>query len=188
MSQEEYERVKKEVELIKEEYIKPGKLTIKEKANSLPEMRLWIRKMKPDIVVIDTIQGIEMPEGEVNINPAFGIPVILKGLKTIAKQTNCAVILVAWMSTEGKRPKTWMMYASKAMDRWSSKIWMLYYYYKVDQIKAFKNIVEVINGKERFNEGKINILSVKPEYGIFDKAEIDELIKKQYKDVTKLRA
>jgi len=187
MTKEEYEKVKNELNNIKERFIKTNKLVIKDKVTSLPEMRLWIRKEKPDIVIIDTIQGMDMPAGDSYQNPAMGTPIILKSLKQISKQINCAIILVAWMSTEGKRPKTWMMYATKAMDRWSSKIWMLYYYYKVEQIPSFKNIVEVISGKERFSSSKISLVSFIPQYGIYKRLDAEKTLIKNYSTITKLK-
>src|SRR3989304_8222 len=186
MTPEEYKIVKDEMYNIEKKFLKTKQLVIREKETELAEIKLWIRKIQPDIVIIDTIQGMEMPgSGEIQM-PQHGIPIILKHLKQISKQVGCAIVLVAWMETVSKRPEPWQIWFSKAIDKWAAKIWMLYYFYKNQKIPAFKNIIEIIDGKQRFAETGIKLVSIKPEYGIYYELDVDSVTRKNYAKLAKL--
>src|SRR3972149_1263861 len=186
MTPEEYKIVKDEMYNIEKKFLKTKQLVIREKETELAEIKLWIRKIQPDIVIIDTIQGMEMPgSGEIQM-PQHGIPIILKHLKQISKQVGCAIVLVAWMETVSKRPEPWQIWFSKAIVKWAAKIWMLYYFYKNQKIPAFKNIIEIIDGKQRFAETGIKLVSIKPEYGIYYELDVDSITRKNYAKLAKL--
>src|SRR3990172_9050378 len=158
MTPEEYKIVKDEMYNIEKKFLKTKQLVIREKETELAEIKLWIRKIQPDIVIIDTIQGMEMPgSGEIQM-PQHGIPIILKHLKQISKQVGCAIVLVAWMETV----------------------------YKNQKIPAFKNIIEIIDGKQRFAETGIKLVSIKPEYGIYYELDVDSVTRKNYAKLAKL--
>jgi replicative DNA helicase len=184
LTEEEYEKVKQEIEFIRKEYIETGRLTVKDKVTTLAETKLFIRKEKPDIAIIDTIQGMDMPNDE---PMASGIPIILKGLKKISKQMDCAIIGATWMDCAGNRPTVDKIYASKDMRRKAAKIWMLYYYYSVKRVSGFKNLLELIEGKSRHSKLTMTMLEFKPEYSqVKYPADIDKAVKKMYSDLTGL--
>lgn len=171
MTQEEFNIVKKEITVIDKKFLKTKQLIIRDKETNISGIKLWIRKESPDIVIIDTIQAMSMPGGD-DTQIQHGAPVIMKHLKQIAKQIDCAILLVAWMETQGKRPETWQIWFTKVIDKYAAKVWMLYYYYKPSKVAAFRNILEIIAGKERFGGSGIKFVSFKPEYGIY--YELDE--------------
>lgn len=185
MTQEEFDRIKKEMYDIKKKFLDKRQLVIRDKETELSEIKLWIRKEKPDIVIIDTIQAMNMPGGD-ETQIQHGAPIILKHLKQIAKQLDIAILLVAWMETQGKRPETWQIWFTKVIDKYAAKIWMLYYFYKVQKIPAFKNIIEIIYGKQRFGEVGIKIVGIVPEYGEYTQLDVTKDVRANYKKLSKL--
>lgn len=183
---EEKEKAKEEYEKVKELYLNTGKLYVKDKIISLAETRLWIRKTNPDVAFIDTLQGMEMPGG-MDTDMAKGIPVILKGLKQIAKQKDLAMVPIVWIESGGSRPRVDQIYASKDLRRRGAKIWMLYYPYNANRsYTKFKNIVEIIDGKQRFSGSGYKFLSLKPEYGLFYPLDTTKAVMSTYANLTKL--
>jgi replicative DNA helicase len=183
LSEQEYEDVRKEIEVIKNMYIDTGKLIVLDNVTTLAETKLWIRREKPDVAIIDTMQGMDMPNDE---PMATAIPVIMRGLRNVSKQTNSAIIGATWMECGGARPRVNQIYASQDMRRRGAKIYMLYYFYSTKQVTAYKNMLELTEGKSRFKQQKGILLGFKPEYSeIYYPSGVDDAVIKQYKNITK---
>lgn len=194
LSKTQKEQIKKELDYIRTNYMNkkdPEKniLIIKDKITDINEMKMFIRKESPDVVAVDPIQAIDMPTIDGNpMADAFGMPKIMQNLKQISKVKNCAVLLMAWVSTGGGRPKLKDMYASKSISKWAAKVWLLYYaelYYT--QLLSVKGFIEIWDGKQRFSSTAVTLLGTKPKYGMFELLSKNQQQIDLYKNATSLR-
>lgn len=167
MTREEFELVKQYTKQIQEEWFDTGLLIIDERVDQLYQIEALLHKVKPDVCIVDTIQGMKGP-GEISENPAIWIPTVLKYLKLASRLTNTAIIPVSWMNAGSDKPVANSFYQSKSFQKWSQKIWMLYYYHNFNEKSQFRNILEIIDGKQRFSIKESFLSYVLPEYTEFD--------------------
>lgn len=187
LTEDEYKRLKNEMELFKDKFIETGKLLIDDKSSSLPEINLKIRTFKPDIVIIDLINSIVLPAVEKGTTTeAFYTPVIMNRLKQLSKQVNCAVLGLMWLKTTKNRPSIMDAYGSHAAEKWAAKVWMVYYNYSHSLVPGFKTIFEIIDGVSRFGVNQIYPAKVIPEYCIFDFSDHDKQLRQLYMSYTKM--
>lgn len=187
LTEDEYKAVMEEDKNIKERFINTGQLVIDDDSKSLPEINLKIRTVKPDLVIIDLVNSIVLPNIERGENTeAFETPIIMNRLKQLAKQMDCAILGLVWLNTTRRRPTISDLYGSKAAEKWASKVWLVYYAYAYEMYPGFKDIFEIIDGASRFGENKIYPAKVMPHYCRFDFSDHDDGIKKTYTNLTKL--
>ena len=182
------EKAKKELKFIKDKYLDTKQLIILDKITDFNEMKLWIRKEKPDVFIIDPIQAIEMPRlDNKEQSVAFGMPTIMQRMKNIAKTMNSAALITAWVSSGKNRPEIQQMYATKAITKWSTKTWLLWIPQNGLNYKIVQNMFELIEGKQRNAKKQRMIGKLKIEYGIFERTTMSPQEKKTYEVATKRR-
>jgi replicative DNA helicase len=181
-------RAIEEKDLIKQQFLDTGQLIIKDQITDFNEIKIAVRKHKPDVFIIDPIQGIEMPKIDGKEQAAaFGMPVIMQRMKNLCKITNSAALLTAWVSAGSSRPKLEQMYASKSITKWSTKTWLLWFPFNSLKYKLTQNVFELIEGKQRNAKSKIIIGKVIPEYGLFTFTDKTNNEINAYKQLTNLK-
>lgn len=159
----------------KKKYIDSRKLIVISSMTSINEIVLEMSKYRPDVVYIDWIQMMDMPEGK---DKSQGIPIIGSIAKKFAKKLNCAVVFVAQMEIRNrrgwaKRPKIDDFCDSTTFKKFSADILTLFRPYQTFQMeKRFYNILEVHYLKSRFGELGHTILHFTPETGVIQTKDI----------------
>lgn len=173
--EEDHKRFVSEIEYLKEN-MHNKTLKVRQYSNSVSEIKLDARKFKPDILVIDWVQMMEMPrlsDSSSFTNMAQGIPEILKTIKALGKRLNFATVLVSQIECGGKRPTINDFTDSKSFKKYSADIVALFYAYQAVPLTSTKHIIEIRQLKDRFGaSGSIAVCEFKREWG-----EIGNLIK-----------
>ena len=127
---------------------------------SLDEALAEITKFKPDVIVDDYIQLIQMPSA---LERRFQLENIMNEYKWICKKENCSAILVSQLNREIERrfdpkPKLSDFAESGVIEQTAEAALFVYYPYQYDD--------------EKFSPYSINIISAKARYGLTGEASV----------------
>ena len=130
------------------------KLKMFDNLRNLDEVLSEITKFKPDVIVDDYIQLIQMPS---NLERRFQLENIMNEYKWICKKENCSAILVSQLNREIERrfdpkPKLSDFAESGVIEQTAEAALFVYYPYQYDD--------------EKFSPFSINIISAKARYGL----------------------
>jgi len=179
LTSEEKETIRNEIDKFDQEYIKTRKLIIHDNLTSINEISIEIIKEKPDIVIIDWVQMMDMPESS-NGNMARGIPSIFKIFKKTIKKVNAAGVMIGQLEIRNrvdKRPNINDFTDSTAFKKFSADVLLLFRPYQSYNMKKLYNIYELIYDKSRFGVIGSSLMKIIPEYGLFNNQLTPDMIK-----------
>jgi len=130
------------------------KLRMFDNMRNLEESLTEVTKFKPDVIVDDYIQLIQMPA---NLDRRFQIEIIMNDYKWVCKKENCSAILVSQLNREIERrfdpkPKLSDFAESGVIEQTAEAALFVYYPYQYDD--------------EKFSPHSVNIISAKARYGL----------------------
>ena len=130
------------------------KLKMFDNLRSLDEAMGEITKFKPDVIIDDYIQLIQMPS---SLDRRFQLEVIMNDYKWVCKKENCSAILVSQLNREIERrfdpkPKLSDFAESGVIEQTAEAALFVYYPYQYDD--------------EKFSPYSVNIISAKARYGL----------------------
>jgi len=130
------------------------KLRMFDNMKNLEESLTEVTKFKPDVIVDDYIQLIQMPA---NLDRRFQIEIIMNDYKWVCKKENCSAILVSQLNREIERrfdpkPKLSDFAESGVIEQTAEAALFVYYPYQYDD--------------EKFSPHSVNIISAKARYGL----------------------
>ena len=130
------------------------KLRMFDKLRQLQDALNEVSKFKPDVVIDDYIQLIQMPN---NMERRFQLEIIMNEYKWICKKENCSAILVSQLNREIERrfdpkPKLSDFAESGVIEQCAESALFVYYPYQYDD--------------EKFSPYSVNIISAKARYGL----------------------
>lgn len=127
-------------------------LLIYDDVHSTQEMETIIAKHKPDVVVIDFVQLMQMDQMSIRLE----LFRIMRTFKFIAKEYNCNFHVLSQLNRslenrEDPRPRLSDLAESGALEQLAGDVIFLYYKHKVDQ-NASPNRVDLYASKTRYGE------------------------------------
>ena len=132
--------------------LKYKKLKMFDKLRYLEDSLGEITKFKPDVVIDDYIQLIQMPS---NLERRFQLENIMNEYKWICKKENCSAILVSQLNREIERrndpkPKLSDFAESGVIEQTAAAAIFVYYPYQYDDEKLSPYSVSIISAKARY--------------------------------------
>lgn len=120
---------------------------------SSPEIERLILKHKPDIIIDDFIQLSDFGNSDIRL----GILKVLKHYKSLAKENDCAFVVLSQLSRsiEGRDdpiPRMSDLAESGALEQLAADVCFIFYEYKVTYEETLKNRVDFIVAKARYGE------------------------------------
>jgi replicative DNA helicase len=89
-----------------QQFVQGANCEIDDKAGvTIDEIDLRAETFKPDLLILDYAQLIKLSSSRSNMNQYESHNLIASRLKEIAKNTNCAILLLAQMNTEGSKAR-----------------------------------------------------------------------------------
>ena len=128
------------------------KLRMFDNLRHLDESLSEVTKFKPDVIIDDYIQLIQMPS---NMERRFQLELVMTDYKWICKKENCSAILVSQLNREIERrfdpkPKLSDFAESGVIEQTAESAIFVYYPYQYDDEKFSPNSVNLISAKARY--------------------------------------